>query len=114
MMGSDLVCPYENCGKGFKQPVLLTDEAEVQHETYYACPHCLSKVDLVLQDAKNFGAVKAVASVDAKTHFCKQQKPDDCPHYIGYLKALPENASLPEGCLTCPKVMLCLAKGGKC
>lgn len=112
-MGSDLVCPYENCGKEFKQPVLLTNESEARRETYYACPHCLSKVDLILQDANNFNTIKAVASNDVKTPFCKRQKPENCSHYIGYLKTLPENASLPEGCLTCQKVLVCIAKVGK-
>lgn len=112
-MGSDLVCPYGNCGKGFKQPVLLTNEA-VLHETYYACPHCHSKLDIVLQDASNFGNVKAVASVDVKAYASREERPENCPHHIGYLKTLPENISLPEGCLTCPKAMVCIAKATNC
>jgi DNA-directed RNA polymerase subunit RPC12/RpoP len=112
-MGNDLVCPYETCGKEFKQPILLTDEAE-QHETYYACPHCHSKVDLILQNAKDLSTVKVVASIDVKAYICKEERPENCLHYIGYLRILPENHSLPEGCLTCPKVMLCIAKAEKC
>jgi DNA-directed RNA polymerase subunit RPC12/RpoP len=112
-MGSDLVCPYETCGKEFKQPVLLTNEAENLHETYYACPHCHSKVDLVLEDAEDFRTVKVVASADVKAYVCKDERPENCSHHVGYLKMLPENASLPEGCLTCPKVMLCIAKAEK-
>lgn len=111
-MGSDLVCPYENCGKEFKQPVLLFNEAAL-HETYYACPHCHSKLNHILQDAKNFSTVKAVASIDAKAYLCKEERPENCPHHIGYLKTLPENESLPEGCLTCPKAIVCIAKTGK-
>ena len=109
-MGSDLVCPYGNCGKEFKQPVLLTNEAESLHETYYACPHCHSKVDLVLQDGEDLSTVKVVASVDVKAYVSKDERPESCPHFIGYLRMVPESASLPEGCLTCPKVMLCIAK----
>lgn len=109
-MGNDLVCPYRTCGKDFKQPVLLINETDSQHETYYACPHCHSKVDLVLQDAKDIGTAKAVASVDVKAFISKEERPENCPHYIGYLKTLPENASLPERCLACPKVMLCFVR----
>jgi DNA-directed RNA polymerase subunit RPC12/RpoP len=109
-MGSDLVCPYKTCGKEFKQPILLTNEAESLHTTYYACPHCHSKVDLILRDAEDLKTVKAVASIDAKTHVCKQKGPENCPHYVGYLRTLPENYLLPERCLTCPKVILCITK----
>lgn len=30
-----------------------------------------------------------------------------CGGYLGYLSHLPENASLPRECLTCPKVVDC-------
>lgn len=112
-MGGDLVCPYGNCGKEFRQPVVLTNETETEHKKYYACPHCLSKVDLVLQDAKNFSTVKAVASIDPKIYSYKQQKPENCTFYIEYLKALLDNTPLPEACLICSKVMVCIAKAGK-
>jgi DNA-directed RNA polymerase subunit RPC12/RpoP len=109
-MGNGLVCPYDKCGKEFKQPVLLSSSAEVTRETYYACPHCHSKLDLVLKDAKNFSIVEAIASSDMKTPSCKEDTPKNCPHYVGYLKTLPEDVPLPERCLTCPKVMLCFVR----
>ena len=113
-MGSELVCPYENCGKEFKQLVMLTNETENQHETYYACPHCHSRVDLILQDMKDFTTVRAVVSVDAKAYKRKEERPENCPHYVGYLKALPENMPLPDDCLICPKAMICFANIEKC
>jgi DNA-directed RNA polymerase subunit RPC12/RpoP len=109
-MGNGLVCPYGKCGKEFKQPVLLSSEADMTRETYYACPHCRSKLDLVLTDAKNFNTVEAIATSDTKTHVCKEEKPESCMYFIGYLRTLPEDASLPERCLTCPKVVLCFVR----
>lgn len=106
-MGSDLVCPYDKCGKEFKQPVLLSSEADLTRETYYACPHCHSKLDLVLTDAKNLSAIEVIAATDTKAHVCKEEKPESCSNYIGYLKTLPDDISIPEKCLTCPKIVLC-------
>ncbi|UCE15843.1 MAG: hypothetical protein JSV12_08280 [Candidatus Bathyarchaeota archaeon] len=35
-------------------------------------------------------------------------RPQECPHYFGYLKAVPKNSSIPEECLCCPEIMECL------
>ena len=106
-MGSVLVCPYGGCGKEFSQPLLLTDEVKMPRETYYACPHCLSKLDLVLNDFRDVGTVKAVASDDVMGHACAKEKPEACLHHLGYLKTLSEDASIPDECLVCPKIMVC-------
>jgi hypothetical protein len=34
-------------------------------------------------------------------------RPQECPHYFGYLKAVPQNSSMPEECFCCPKIMEC-------
>ena len=34
-----------------------------------------------------------------------------CPHSFGYLENLPKDASIPNECLTCPRVMECSSKG---
>lgn len=67
-MGNDLVCPYGSCGKEFRQPILLASEGELYRESYYACPHCHSKLDLVLKDSRDLSSVQAVASTDLKVH----------------------------------------------
>lgn len=109
-MGNGLVCPYDKCGKEFKQPVLLSSEAQLTRETYYACPHCHSKLDLVLTDTKDFKTVEAIAAPDTKTYVCNGEKPENCSHYIGFLKTLPEDTAIPERCLTCPKIVLCFVR----
>ena len=109
-MGNDLVCPYGSCGKGFKQPILLASRGKLSSESYYACPHCHSKVDLVLKDRRNLSSVEAVAVTDPETHAVMEKKPEDCTHYIGYLQTISENTPLPDKCLTCPRVMLCMVR----
>lgn len=34
-------------------------------------------------------------------------RPQDCPHYFGYLKSVPQNSAMPEECYCCPKIMEC-------
>ena len=106
-MGNELVCPYGNCRKGFKQPILLASKGELSRVSFYACPHCHSKVDLVLKDSKDLGSVEAVAAYP-EAHVAVGRKPEGCMHYMGYLETLPENAPLPDKCLTCPRAMLCI------
>lgn len=76
------VCPNAKCGKMFQKALVLTDLSKKPPETYYACPHCFSKVKIM-----------------AKT---------GCQYYFGYLKKIPKNASIPDECLTCPKITQCL------
>jgi DNA-directed RNA polymerase subunit RPC12/RpoP len=109
-MRNDLVCPYGNCGKEFKQPILLASKNELPRESYYACPHCHSKVDLILKDSRDLSSVKAVAATDIEAHSATGKKPNDCTHYLGYLRTLSEDAPLPDTCLACPKVMLCFVR----
>jgi len=36
-----------------------------------------------------------------------EAKPQECPHYFGYLRATPRDAAMPEPCFCCPKIMEC-------
>lgn len=35
-------------------------------------------------------------------------RPASCPHFFGYLKKIPKNASMPDECFGCPKMVECL------
>lgn len=37
----------------------------------------------------------------------KEKSPPNCLHYIGYLRFIPRNKSIPDECLTCQKVIEC-------
>lgn len=37
-----------------------------------------------------------------------EAKPSGCPKFFGYLKRIPKNASLPDECFRCPKMVECL------
>ena len=36
-------------------------------------------------------------------------RPQNCPHYLGYLKERAKNTPIPDECLTCPEVIKCMA-----
>lgn len=104
-MGSEhLVCPYSECKKGFEKPLMLTDFSSMPRETYYACPHCLTKVDVVVKDQR-LGVVSLETSGNAP-----EKTPSECPYRFGYLKTLPRDHAIPDGCLTCPKLLHCFVK----
>jgi len=103
-MKSDLVCPYNECKREFDKPLVLTDFSKTPRETYYACPHCLTKVDVVVKDS-------GIGSVSVKTSENVVEKPPmECVHHYGYLKNLPREATIPDECLTCPKLLQCFVK----
>jgi hypothetical protein len=38
----------------------------------------------------------------------KGEAPPGCPHYLGYLSKRPKDASIPDACLTCRKMVKCM------
>jgi len=100
-----LHCPYVKCGRVFEKPLVLTDMSKTPRETYYACPYCLSKVEIVVEDEKGLSSVSVETSDNPR-----EMPPLECPHHFGDLKSLPENASIPDECLTCPHLIQCFIK----
>ena len=98
-------CPYVKCGKVFGKPLALTNMSKTPRETYYACPHCLSEVEVAVKDDKSLDSVSIETSDDLK-----ETPPLECPYRFGYLKDLPENALVPDECLMCPKLIRCFAR----
>lgn len=96
-------CPYPGCGKDFDKFIMLVDDFnKVIRETYYACPHCKSRVDIVVtnEDAFKFSSggkdIPPSASV--------------CPYYFGYLSLFCKKSPIPEECLTCARITKCMTK----
>lgn len=95
-----LFCPYEKCRKSFVKPLQLTDPSQILRETYYACPHCQSKLDITVEDLHVIRVEKCEDGERTAT-------PVNCPYNFGYLKTLQENSTIPDKCLTCPKILRC-------
>jgi len=93
------------CGKSIQKPLLLIDSFKMPRETYYACPHCNSPLDLAVKNGKDLNVVSVEASKSVKGI-----TPSECPHHLGHLKTLAKNDQFPDECLTCPAIMKCACK----
>jgi uncharacterized Zn-finger protein len=98
-----LKCPYKGCGKSFDKPTVLTDSSSMPRQTYYACPYCMSKLDIIVENMKLVG----VKTTEYPKVF---DSPAKCAHYFGFLTAIPKDAPIPDECLICPKVLQCNIK----
>lgn len=98
-----LKCPYKGCGKTFDKPTILTDSSTIPRETYYACPYCMSKIDIAVENMK-------IVSVKPAEYPKVFETPAKCAHYFGFLNAFPKNVPIPDECLICPKVLQCSIK----
>lgn len=100
-----LSCPYVKCGKVIETPLLVTDMSKTLRDTYYACPYCLSKVEIVVKDEKGLDPVSFETSDNPK-----EMSSHECPHHFGHLRDLLGDALIPEECLTCPQLIRCSTK----
>jgi len=41
-----LQCPYKGCEKHFDRPSMITDDSVISRQTHYACPFCMSRLEL--------------------------------------------------------------------
>jgi hypothetical protein len=102
-----IVCSYVKCGKVFSVPIELTVRANGSLETYYACPHCFSRVCV----SKSLGKSISEAPLGALKKASKGGKNKDdgnCAHFLGYLKTRPKDVQIPDECLTCSRILKCM------
>lgn len=95
-----LSCPYKKCGKVIETPLVVTDMSKTPRDTYYACPYCLSKLEIVVKGEKGLDSVSFETSDNPK-----EMSSIEC-HNFGHLR----DASIPEECLTCPQLIRCSTK----
>lgn len=105
LQSENLTCPYDKCAKTFEQPVVLTNLSKTPRETYYACPYCFSKLEIALENQENLSSVSVKTSDNADV-----TSPQKCSHHLGYLATLQNDGSIPDECLTCPKLIQCMVK----
>jgi DNA-directed RNA polymerase subunit RPC12/RpoP len=99
----------EECGQEFDKPIHATVSSGYIVEEYYACPRCLTKVGEVegrnsKEDRDDQSEEKGV-----KIEMEKTVEESTCDHYVGYLRKRPKSTPIPEECLTCNRMIECLA-----
>ena len=119
------------CGKPFTAPIFAVNNSPGIAEGYYACPSCLSKVEIkkeekevkadIAPEPETAPEVEATeqesveeepAPVEAKEEEPKPSSSDPgssvCQHYQGYLKQRPKGAPMPDECFTCTLMLDCM------
>jgi hypothetical protein len=95
-----LRCPYRGCGKKFERPTILTDSSTLPRQTFYACPHCMSKLSIAVDGLK-------VTNIKPMEYGKVFESPAKCAHYSGFVSAISKDIAIPEDCLICPKILQC-------
>ena len=95
-----LKCPYKGCGKSFESPAVLTDSTDFPRKTNYACPFCMSKIDLTTEGLR----VVDVRALDYPKVF---DSPAKCAHYTSLSSSTLAERPISDDCLVCPKVLQC-------
>jgi DNA-directed RNA polymerase subunit RPC12/RpoP len=95
------------CGHEFQKPLFASISSQGLAQTYYACPHCLAR----LPEAEEEDAGKTETPVPTREAEKTETKPEvqNCQHSFGYLKKRPKETAIPETCLTCEKIIECMA-----
>ncbi len=97
-----LKCPYKGCEKKFDKPTVITDSTSLLRQNHYACPHCMSKLEIVTENQK----ILEVRPVEYPTVF---RSPAKCAHFSDNLNSFPPG-TIPDECLICPKALQCSAR----
>jgi hypothetical protein len=94
-----LKCPYKGCEKTFDKPTVLTDTTVIPRQTHYACPYCMSKLEIATQNQK-------IISVKPTEYPMVFDSPAKCAVFGGLLQGGQQILTMDE-CLICPKVLQC-------
>jgi DNA-directed RNA polymerase subunit RPC12/RpoP len=100
----------DRCGEEFRKPLLATVSSAYSAQRYFACPRCLTKMEIV-KETKTEEKREEPTSIREKAKPKEMPKPDDvkCNHFLGYLRRRPKDTAIPDDCLTCEKMIECLA-----
>ena len=75
-----LKCPYKGCEKTFDKPTVITDTSVIPRQTHYACPFCMSKLEIATLNEK-------IISVKPTEYPIVFDSPAKCAHFSGLLHA---------------------------
>jgi DNA-directed RNA polymerase subunit RPC12/RpoP len=100
----------DECGKPFQRAIVATLSSSGQVQTYYACPRCLAEVEESKRQRSEEDEEEPVLMKSLKKVKMRLEDNASCDHFLGYLKQRPRDTPIPEGCLTCGKMVECLIK----
>ena len=113
-------CPNSSCGRVFSTPLKAKDLRSRAHEIYNACPYCLTEITVektpaLVRDDKKPEVEETEVEKSAVRSLEKEQGRSDlktsiCTQYFGYLSKRSSKEKIPEGCMTCEKIVQCMLK----
>lgn len=95
-----LKCPYKGCEKPFDKPTVITDNTVIPRQMHYACPYCMSRLDITTEKSK-------IVDVKPAEYPIVFDSPAKCAHFNGLLNAPAGSTLTQDECLVCPKVLQC-------
>lgn len=98
------------CRETFHKPILATLTSHDYAQTYYACPHCLSKVNVVKKEKSEEKKESSILVDEVKKVVVKHEANTKCSHFLGYLKQHSKSAPFPDECFTCNRMIECLIR----
>ena len=104
-------CPNPNCQKKFENILIVHDNSQNPADVYYACPHCLLKLDPTTTQLFKKEEILIEEKTETKITKPEREIPPGCPKYLGYLFIGLKNALIPKECLSCPKMLDCTKEG---
>lgn len=97
------------CGKEFQKPILATNSSNGLIQKYYACPRCLTHVHV--ESRRQEGERETSVSMEnPRKPVAKLEDAAECRHSLGYLNKRPKDTAIPDECLTCRRMVECLAR----
>ena len=108
-------CPNDECGRSFDHPIEITVLSSNPAETYSACPYCMSRIEAKTEeeieptkDTVTPSRMRTVLEKE-KGKMEKERIEPKCSHGFGYLKKRAKGTQIPDECLTCEKMIQCIA-----
>jgi len=111
MLLRSLVESCVRCGRVVSTPVRLTDlSRRPVEETYYACPFCLSRLDVgeVTEHLEGLEHSQDEKGIEEKAEM--EVTVSNCAYEFGYLGSRPKDSVIPDQCLICPRILKCMVK----
>jgi hypothetical protein len=79
---------------------MITDDSVTPRQTHYACPFCMSRLELETVKEK-------IVGVRATEYPMVFDSPAKCAHFSGLSNVPPGSMLTQDECLICPKVLQC-------
>ena len=104
----------------FANPIIVQDLSSGNESSYSACPYCLTEIVIEktskVKEKKSIQKKKRVEIKDVEAQPAKIRPAEPaleehkCPHHFGYLSQRSKKEKIPDGCMTCPKIVQCMLK----